>query len=237
MSANRHDDARTKAFGVLYSQGYTLQEIGTRYGITRERVRQILRRHTDIAPSAGGKAKQSALKQQADDAVSKAYYLARYGMTHDEWKACVAAGGTKAFRSQKRTARYRGVGFDLTLKQWWDLWQESGKWDQRGRGKGRYCMARIRDTGSYAVGNVQIILTELNGAESRYNKPTRPHANPAERGVYLLYPNYSKPWTAKYGRKSLGLYATKEEAASARAAFLISHDKNFASNSTCNATG
>ena len=226
---------RAKAMGVLYAQGYTLQEIGTRYGITRERVRQILRKHTDIAPKAGGRAKQSALKRQADSAASKAHYIAKYGMTHDEWKACVAAGGSQAFVYQKRTAKCRGISFELSLRQWWDLWQESGKWDQRGRGKGKFCMARIRDTGPYAIGNVQIIPIEQNAAEARYNKPTKRHADPAERGVYLLYPNHSKPWCAKYGNKSLGLYATKEEAVSARVVFLSSHVKNFGRPSIVNA--
>lgn len=227
---------RAKAFGALYSQGYTLQEIGTRYGITRERVRQVLREYTDIAPKAGGRAKQSALKRQADAAACDARYIAKYGMTHDEWKACVAAGGTCAFIYQKRTSKSRGIGFEMNLRQWWDLWQASGKWEQRGRGRGHYCMARIRDTGPYAIGNVQIVSIEQNAAEARYNNPTKRHADPAERGIYFLYPNHSKPWSAKYGNKSLGLYATKEEAASARAVFLNSHAKNFALTVTHKAT-
>ena len=66
---------------------------------------------------------------------------------------------------QKRHAARRNIPFLLTFEQWSDLWRESGKWDQRGRFHGQYCMARYGDKGAYEIGNVRICLSEENRAE------------------------------------------------------------------------
>jgi len=62
-------------------------------------------------------------------------------------------------------AKYRGIDFYLSFDEWNDIWQASGKWDVRGRGKGKYCMSRVNDTGAYAVGNVFIQLTTQNSGD------------------------------------------------------------------------
>lgn len=75
-----------------------------------------------------------------------------------------------AYMSQRRNAGLRGIGWELTFVQWWDVWQRSGHWNDRGRGQG-YCMARIGDTGPYAVGNVEIKTIGENFSESYYKHP------------------------------------------------------------------
>jgi hypothetical protein len=45
----------------------------------------------------------------------------------------------------------------LTFEQWAHIWQQSGKWEQRGRRRGQYVMARHNDRGHYELGNVSII--------------------------------------------------------------------------------
>lgn len=59
-----------------------------------------------------------------------------------------------AFNSQKRNAAARGIGWELTFEQWWQLWEPL--YHLRGKGKNGLCMARERDEGPYAVGNVYI---------------------------------------------------------------------------------
>lgn len=62
----------------------------------------------------------------------------------------------RAFSRQSRAAvKDRQVGWELTLWQWWSIWQESGHWHERGVGRG-YMMCRYGDIGPYAVGNVFI---------------------------------------------------------------------------------
>lgn len=48
------------------------------------------------------------------------------------------------------------VEMRLTFEEWVKVWAESGKWDQRGRKRGQYCMSRINDVGHYELGNVEI---------------------------------------------------------------------------------
>lgn len=62
----------------------------------------------------------------------------------------------RKYQKHKSTAKHRGVDFNLTFDEWWNIWQQSGKWHQRGRGAGTYVMSRINDVGPYAIGNVFI---------------------------------------------------------------------------------
>jgi hypothetical protein len=62
----------------------------------------------------------------------------------------------RKFKQQKASARRRGISFLLSFEQWWGIWEASGKWEQRGKSKGNYCMARYGDKGPYAVKNVFI---------------------------------------------------------------------------------
>jgi hypothetical protein len=54
------------------------------------------------------------------------------------------------------------IEFKLTFDEWWDIWQQSGKWSDRGRNKGKYQMCRNNDIGHYEVGNVTIQTRESN---------------------------------------------------------------------------
>lgn len=66
------------------------------------------------------------------------------------------------FNRQKANAKQRGVEWQLTFEEWWQIWQESGKWEERGTGEKNYCMSRKHDDGPYAVGNVRIITNKAN---------------------------------------------------------------------------
>lgn len=68
-------------------------------------------------------------------------------------------------------AKYRGIEFHLTFEEWWDIWNQSGKYEQRGRGAGKYCMSRKNDTGPYALGNVYIQTIDDNNREAHKGKP------------------------------------------------------------------
>ena len=70
------------------------------------------------------------------------------------------------YHQHKGKSLYRGIEFLLTFEEWWNLWQASGKWEQRGRRKDQYVMARFGDQGAYELGNVKICLVAENVAES-----------------------------------------------------------------------
>jgi hypothetical protein len=75
----------------------------------------------------------------------------------------------KKYHSHKHNAKQRGIAFDLTFEQWMKIWLESGKFSERGRRKGQYCMCRKLDKGGYSVGNVRIRMVEQNIEEARHS--------------------------------------------------------------------
>lgn len=82
------------------------------------------------------------------------------------WSKEVKRKYREAYSSHKYQAiNTRGVGFELTMDQWIEIWLESGHMQERGTKKGQYVMARNGDVGPYAVGNVRIILSSDNVKE------------------------------------------------------------------------
>ena len=80
----------------------------------------------------------------------------------------------------KAGAKARQIDFLLTFDEWWDIWQKSGHWDERGRRTGEYVMSRIGDIGPYAIGNVFIQLSSQNVKDS-LNKPETREKNYQKR--------------------------------------------------------
>ena len=70
------------------------------------------------------------------------------------------------FSIQKRKAKQRKIEWLLSFDEWWEIWQGSGKWEERGDSRGKYCMSRHGDQGPYSVENVYINQFELNTKES-----------------------------------------------------------------------
>lgn len=60
------------------------------------------------------------------------------------------------YAQHKTNANYRGVAFELSFDEWWEIWCKSGKWEQRGNKTNCYVMMRIGDVGPYKKGNVFI---------------------------------------------------------------------------------
>jgi len=76
----------------------------------------------------------------------------------------------KAYTQQKSNANQRNVGFELSFSEWLALWHWSGKLEERGRGKDKYCMARIGDDGPYSICNVYITQNAKNVSDGNIGK-------------------------------------------------------------------
>jgi hypothetical protein len=203
---------------ALYRAGQTLEQIGTQYGVTRERVRQIIAKHHGLNAKSGG-AHILGIEAKRKRAVERdARYLAQYGCTWDQYREVRAIGramvkaGSKfgrtplgAYLLQRRNAHERGIRWEFNFWQWWSVWQASGHWEQRGRGQG-YCMCRKGDAGPYALGNVYIAPSRENSSARRQKTSGLPmgvskHRNRfhAQRSIYGSI-------------KRLGSFLTPEEA-------------------------
>lgn len=173
----------SRALDVIrrYKNGQTQAQIGAVHKITRERVRQILKK-SSLSRLDGGQTIRSFLK--TPDMVAKAkaqrdksdqIKIRAWGIPLEAWREIRTKYGYKpfsAYTKQRDNAKKRGIGFELNFKTWWDIWQESGRWAERGRGKG-YCMARFGDSGPYSKDNVYICTIGQNFSDSYITKPAR----------------------------------------------------------------
>ena len=91
------------------------------------------------------------------------------------------------YKSQKATAKQRGIGFNLTYEEWLNIWESSGKLDQYGY----YVMSRVGDTGPYEVGNVFIQKRSENSKEPSLELPVVWTLKEIEDCIEL----YRKGWT------------------------------------------
>lgn len=160
----------TEAYPAIeraYRAGQTLAEIGKVYGVTRERIRQLLVGSGANAKS-GGAFVRKLIKRARKEALINARYVAKHGMTRAEYMALrgdnFRTSPQLRYRYQERTAHHRGIGWEFNFASWWKVWSDSGKWALRGRGHG-YVMSRIGDAGPYSPENVRIIKATENVAE------------------------------------------------------------------------
>lgn len=79
----------------------------------------------------------------------------------------------RRFAEQRASAKQRGIDWRLTFDQWWAIWEESGKYAQRGRGHGKYVMSRYFDQGPYEPGNVKVVRSDTNGHMVRWRNNYR----------------------------------------------------------------
>jgi len=193
------DATRTDAMAAMYKGGKTLAEIGEVYGVTRERVRQILSRYAGVSAVEGGQSVRSSRKKRSAQSKKDAASLEKYGCTYAQYRDLVRIGleskqsnektnattPTGAFHSQRQNALRRGIKWKLSLWDWWQVWQESGKWAERGRGRGSYVMCRFGDAGAYEVGSVYIAKFEHN-VSFQPNNPYRKGHPDHEKAVASL---------------------------------------------------
>lgn len=173
--------ARAAEMAGLYAGGKTLQEIGEQFGVTRERVRQLLK-FSDVTAKCGGASVKAERARAERMAKIDAIYRARFGLPRAEYWA-IPAKARLAYSRQKVNAAKRGIEWALPIADWWEIWVKSGKWEQRGRGQG-YCMGRKGDCGPYSRENVYICTIGQNFSDSYLWKPAHQRAR---RGTVRKY--------------------------------------------------
>jgi hypothetical protein len=128
--------------------------------------------------------------------------MVRRGASHDTTPL-------RAYSHQRNAAlKARGIGWELTLGQWWAIWTDSGHWHERGVGRG-YMMCRKGDLGPYAIGNVFIApgVENLSAAAKKADLPI---------GVAMTTKSTRNPFRAYCSiggkQKHIGCFPTAGEA-------------------------
>lgn len=186
-------DARIADMSDMYTHGNTLQQIGEKYGISRERVRQLLAR-IGICSDQGGAHIRAFLNQKRTPKHSKweSRCVASMGCSRAAYKELTgneyrtADVHAQRFIRQRQNAKNRGISFELTFPEWWGIWQKSGHYKDL-QGIGTYCMARIADDGPYAANNVYICTFAQNSHDQYFSgkqrkKPIAIHVEPRAFG-------------------------------------------------------
>lgn len=194
----------------MYKQGKMQEEIAEHFGISRWRVRVILKRN-HIGEKDGGRAVRGFLNLssriiQARETTERQEKRCRemWGISLEERKVIIkrygVARGEKSpfskYGKQRWHAARRGIEWNISFREWWRIWQASGKWEQRGCWSQDYVMARIGDSGAYEVGNVYIttvidnhsmvhIGRDLPTGVSHYGKKYRARRAVNGKDVYL----------------------------------------------------
>jgi hypothetical protein len=203
--------AKAREYYALYQTGMTLQQIGDRYGLTRERIRQVMTKHLGVKSGDGGQHVVAEVRKQARLEARDRRYLAKSGYTFAEYWSTPKAVRT-AYNMQRKNAVQRGIAWEMNLRQWWEFWQASGYWPQRGRGHG-YCMCRKGDEGPYSLDNVFIASARYNSATTKQKKSGLPAGvRKVQKGDYIAYVA-----VASFGGKQryLGSFKTPESAGTA----------------------
>lgn len=128
------------------------------------------------------------------------------------------ASAFERFKQQRWRAANRGLGWEFTFEQWLEFWMASGKWHLRGKGTGKYVMARRGDVGPYSPGNCFICPFEQNISDGHL--PARPKPTKPPRQVrgwtYRSGPRFKRrPFQVMHGDRYVGSFASQTEAESA----------------------
>lgn len=125
----------------------------------------------------------------------------------------------RAYRMQRNSAKTRGIEWKFDFESWLAVWRDSGRIADRGRGVGKYVMARFGDVGAYEPSNVEIILYEKNAADSRSNHPVTASelsARAIGRGRGWTY--VKGAYQVSVAKKYIGRFKTEADALLARQA-------------------
>jgi len=224
---------RNAEIAEQYKSGMTLEQVGAANGMTRERARQILAK-LGVDKFDGGSAvrsfkatpdKVSAIR--AKNERQEARVRATWNMSLSDYAAHIAEHGSSANRSspmgkyvqQRNSAKRRGIAWEFTFATWWGVWQESGKWAQRGRGDA-YVMARWGDGDApYSVDTVYICTHSQNSKDSYIVSPHAVRFADSQRSAgsgkgYSYQPGASKirPYVVHVRGRHIGQFATPEAA-------------------------
>ena len=137
----------------LFESGMTNQSIAIKFGVSRQAVNQRLKR-LGLSRVDGG---VSLIKIKNKESLNLKF-ISKYGCGHDTYHE---VRNSFCFNGVTPQAAYfqfcRGKESPPIFYEWWRVWEESGVWHLRGRGKGFYCMARSKKDMPWAIENMMVV--------------------------------------------------------------------------------
>lgn len=153
------------------------EELGTT--VSYQAVHRILKKN-NLTRKDGGKSVQTAAKKkgQAEAKIEKLDH--RYGCTEEQWQ--LLRGMADAYKDTPLAVYntfknnfknlYPDITFELSLWDWWSMWDESKKWGQHKRNpSGMFVMSFVDAKKPFAKDNARIIAFADLLREQRAPKP------------------------------------------------------------------
>ncbi len=142
----------------------------------------------------------------------------------------------EAYSHHKARATFDGIAWEFTFESWHSMWVSAGGFCLRGKGAGKFVMARHGDVGPYSPENVTIKLGAENATEAFENTPYIERCNTigrpgtgiaGGRGYWFDASHPAKPWRARFQRRHLGRFTNEDQA---RAAYVKAATEYLTSN-------
>lgn len=156
--------SRNQVICDAFASGRTLAAIGADYGISRERVRQILVAN-GVSADSGGVALSARQKKVASQEARNSNKLRIWGISLEEWtrlntiKNPLGENPFRAFTSYRRNARkYGDDRWRISFVEWWAMWEASGLWGKKGSSDERIVMIRTNPAGNFEAANLEIVI-------------------------------------------------------------------------------
>lgn len=148
----------------MYRRPETLKAIGQKYGVSRERVRQILAKNGINPEEGGGNRLRKDRREKGMRKIDIAYaevrarhevYLRHLGINDETYQASKSNGWMRKFQYDKKNHRMLGHEWTMTFAEWLGIWHRAG---HESPPKSRtFKMERIDDYGPYSAQNVCIM--------------------------------------------------------------------------------
>lgn len=165
----------------LFKTGTPITEISKILGgnVSYQAVHRILKKN-NLSRKDGGKFVQTSTRRE-EQAKEKTQKLDnRYGCTDEQW--AFLRGQAEAYKDTPLSAYntfknnfknlYKDIPFELTLWDWWTLWDESKKWGQHKRNPaGMFVMSFIDPKQPFMKTNARVIAFSGLLKEQRAPKP------------------------------------------------------------------
>lgn len=168
---------RNETIASLFKAGQTVIQLASEYGVSHQRISQILHK-LGVDQKSGGRAERKRMNIAAARSKSDAWCERWYGVPRSVANAIKKEHGYKVLRDykfQRKNARRRKIKWELTLSTWLGFWLASGVFERRGRGRGKYVMARRGDVGPYSISNIfaHEAIENLHDGRNKYLQSKR----------------------------------------------------------------
>lgn len=172
-------DLRAAAMERYFRQGESLERVGQRFGVTRERVRQILQER-GVTRDQGGEALQALRREAERKKARQQRQQARHQLLSDWCREALGCTIEEAVRinggkpvTNRLSSKAKGNAYNkylgirnqahrknpekpyLSLSDWYQAWVRSGHW-KNGPTQG-WCLIRVDPEGPWALNNVQVV--------------------------------------------------------------------------------